>query len=210
MNARTLLLAVVATLPTVVPANAATIGLDLLAARIDPMASGNIRRLDSTVTYAPRVELQIGVAVFLPRGLAMRFSETRGRVPLMLSGAASPAGRSSVLMISRTVILDAVRSRGNLEVSAGMGVLLPVVRNLSPDVSSGSLTLVRASSPDHAALVVNLGTAWRLSPRLRLIADVKYEPYPSTVEVRRSSYPNDDLEANLHLLVVATGISVRF
>jgi hypothetical protein len=39
---------------------------------------------------------------------------------------------------------------------------------------------------------------------------VKYEPYASTMEVRRVNYPLDDLEANVHLLVLASGVSFRF
>lgn len=195
---------------TGVPAGASTIGVDLLGAWTDPRASGNIRRLDATVTYAPRVKPEIGITVFLNRALAMSFSETRGRMPLTLTTNASAAGHSSVLMTSRTGILKVIHRFGNLDGYAGLGVTLPMMRTLTPHVSSGSLTLIRASSPDHAAMVVNAGAAWRLSSRLWLIGDVKYEPFPSTAEVRRSTDPSNDLESSFHLLVVATGISVRF
>ncbi len=195
---------------TVVPASAETIGVDLLGAWTDPRSSGNIRRLDATVTYAPRVKPEIGITVFLNRSLAMSISETRGRMPLTLRQNASAAGRSTVLMTSRTGVLNVVRRLGNFDGYAGVGATLPMMRTLTPQVSSGSLTLIRASSPDHAAFVVNAGAALRLTSRFRLIGDVKYEPFPSTAEVRRSTYPNDDLESSFHLLVVATGISVRF
>jgi outer membrane protein W len=66
------------------------------------------------------------------------------------------------------------------------------------------------SSPDHAALIVNLGAAYRITGRLRIVSDVKYEPFPSTAEVRRIQYPDDDLESNFHLLVIASGVSLRF
>ncbi|GAC1431003.1 MAG: hypothetical protein NVSMB68_03240 [Thermoanaerobaculia bacterium] len=193
-----------------VPARAENFGVDLLGALVDPVSSGNIRHLDATVTYSPKFRPEAIVTLFLRRSLAISVSETRGRVPLKLTQDGAAPGTSSVFMMSRTAVLKVNHTLNGFEGYAGAGIALPTIRSLRPEPTSGSLTLVRFSSPDHAALVVNLGAAYRITSRLRLVGDVKYEPFPSTAEVRRSEYPDDDLESNFHLLVVASGISLRF
>lgn len=190
-------------------AQAATVGVDLFGAWTDPISSGNIRHLDATVTYSPRIRPEAGVTFFLNHGLALSVSDTRGRVPATVTEDGAASGRSSVWMESRTAILKTVHSMRRIDGYAGLGVTRPILRSFRP-VSSGSLTLFRASSPDHAALLVNVGASYRITDRLRFVSDVRYEPFPSTAEVRRIQYPDDDLEANFHMFIVASGLSVRF
>lgn len=190
-------------------ARAATIGVDLYGAWTDPISSGNIRRLDANVTYSPRVRPEAGLTLFLNHGLALSVSDTRGRVPATVTQDGAASGRSSIWIESRSLVLKSTHTVKRIDGYAGIGVTRPILRSFRP-ASSGSLTLFRASSPDHAAFLVNLGAAYRLSERFRIVSDVKYEPFPSTAEVRRAQYPGDDLESNFHLLVVASGVSVRF
>lgn len=207
MRSRGLLLVILVCLPAV--ARAETFGVDLLGAWTDPISSGNIRRLDATVTFVPRIRPQGGVTLFLNHGLALSISDTRGRVPVNVTEAGSPSARSSLWLDSRTAVLKSVHTINRIDGYAGVGVDRPVVRSFRP-ASSGSLTLFRASSPDHAAFILNLGAAYRLTNHFRVVGDVKYEPFPSTAEVRRIQHPDDDLESNFHLLVIASGVSLRF
>ena len=190
-------------------ARAATISVDLYGAWIDPISSGNIRRLDATVTYAARVRPGAGITLFLHHGLALSISDTRGRVPADVTEDGAGKGRSSVWLESRSIVMKSTHTVNRIEGYAGIGVTRPILRSFRP-ASSGSITLFRESSPDHAAFLVNMGAAYRVSDRLRIVSDVKYEPFPSTAEVRRVQYPADDLESNFHLLVIASGVSVRF
>lgn len=204
------LLAVIAVMICASPAaRAASIGVDLFGAWTDPISSGNIRRLDANVTYSPRVRPEAGVTFFLNEGLALSVSDTRGRVPATVTQNGAVGGRSSVWIESRSLVMTSTHTVKRVDGYAGIGVTRPVLRSFRP-VSSGSLTLFRESSPDHAAFLVNLGAAYRISNRLRIVSDVKYEPFPSTAEVRRVQFPGDDLESNFHLLVVASGVSLRF
>jgi len=190
-------------------ARSETISVDLFGAWMDPISSGNIRRLDATVSYSPRLRPQAGVTIFLRHGLALSVSDTGGRVPINVTEDGAPSGRSSIWLESRAAVLKTVYTVNRIDGYAGIGVERPVLRSFHP-TSSGSLTLIRMSSPDHAALIVNLGAAYRITGRLRIVSDVKYEPFPSTAEVRRIQYPDDDLESNFHLLVIASGVSLRF
>lgn len=202
-----LLIAIVTCLPRI--ARAETIGVDLLGAWIDPISSGNIRRLDATVSYSPRFRPQAGITFFFNHGFALSLSDTGGRIPANVTQDGAVSGRSSIWLDSRSAVLKSIHTMNRIDGYAGIGITRPVLHSFRP-ASSGSLTLIGASSPDHAAFIVNVGAAYRVTDRFRIVSDVKYEPFPSTAEVRRVQYPNDDLESNFHLLVVASGVSVRF
>ncbi|HEX7419646.1 MAG TPA: hypothetical protein VF505_07145 [Thermoanaerobaculia bacterium] len=207
MTSRRLLAALVLMIAST--ASADTIGFELFGAWTDPIANGNIRRLDATLRLAPRVRGGAGLSVFLGRGIALSVTDSRGTIPVTLRANGGEPGRSHLSLEYRDAILRKVYGQSDLRGYAGLGITLPAVRELR-EVSSGGLTLFRAGTPDHAALIINTGADYRMLPHVHLFADLKYEPYASTVEVRRVNFPLDDLEASVHLLVLASGVSFRF
>jgi hypothetical protein len=190
-------------------ASAGTIGVELFGAWTDPIANGNIRRLDATLRLSPRVRGGMGLSVFLGRDVALSVTDSRGTIPVTLRANGGAPGRSHLSIEYRDAILRKVYGQSDLRGYAGLGIALPAVRELR-EVSSGGLTLFRAGTPDHAALIINTGAEYRMLSHIHLFADLKYEPYASTIEVRRINYPLDDLEASVHLLVLASGVSFRF
>lgn len=201
--------AIVALLMIASSVSAETIGVELFGAWTDPAANGNIRRLDATLRFAPRVRAGAGLTLFLGRGISLGISDSRGTIPVTFRANGGVPARSRLSLEYRDAMIR--KSFGNSGSTAylGAGVALPAVRDLR-EVSSGGVTLFRASTPDHAALILNAGVAYRLQRHIHAFADLKYEPYASTIEVRRTQYPLDDLEANVHLLVLASGLSFRF
>jgi hypothetical protein len=186
-----------------------TIGVELIGAWTDPVARGNIRRLDATLRFSPRLRGGAGVTLFLGRRAALSISDSRGSVPVILEANGDIPGRSRLSLEYRDAILKAFYGQSDVRGYAGVGLALPAVRNLRP-LTSGSITLFRASTPDHASLIIDGGAEYRILPHVHGFVDLKYEPLASTAEVRRAEFPQDDLEASFHLLIFASGLSIRF
>jgi hypothetical protein len=189
-------------------ARADRIGVDLFGAWTNPIANGNIRRLDATLSFSPRIRPGFGGTVFFGQRLALSVTDSRGTVPVTLKANGPPA-HSKLSMEYRDAIVKVMYGRSDFKSYLGLGLALPAVHRLRP-FSSGTLSIFRASSPDHAAFIVNAGSAYRIAHHVHVFADAKYEPFASTAEVRRVESPLDDLESNFHLLIIASGLSIRF
>ena len=189
--------------------HADSISFDLFGAWIDPIARGNIRPVDATLTFAPRLRPGAGMTLFLGQRVALSVSDSHRRMPVTLHEFGSAASHSQFRLDSRDAVLKASVGDWILRPYAGVGVTLPGIHRLQP-LSSGEVTVIRASSPDHAALIVNGGVVYPFTQHVHTFADVKYEPFRSTAEVRRVQAPGDDLQSDFHLLTIASGVSIRF
>ncbi len=211
-GARRICLAAIVVVTTMVAtAQGASLSVDVFGAWTQPRAIGMIRGVAANAGFGSRLLPGAGVTLFLDPMWALSAGISRGSTGINVIANGAPRDRSTVGFEERSLVLRRFFPLSDsFALSAGAGVVSLITRDIRRPITSGRVTLIRVSSPDHGGAVVSVGARYRLSPRLSLSTNVEYGPFRSTAEVRRIEFPQDNMETDFHLFVVKTGLDFRF
>jgi len=161
--------------------------------------------------FEPRLGEAAAVSVRMSDRDSIELAAVDGRLPVTLVGDGLRAhGRAVRVVPASLSIVRQLDRAGAIVPYVGAGVMLPVVRRAVDVAAIPSLHVGRVEQPDHGALVLQSGARVSFGERWWLGVDAKYLPAASTFETRTRENTSDALQTNVHPLVVATGVGVRF
>jgi hypothetical protein len=208
---RICLAAIVVVTIMVAIAQGASLSVDVFGALTQPRAVGTIRGVDAKAGFGSRLLPGVGVTLFLDPMWALSAGISRGSTEINVTANGAPRDRSTVSFEERSLVLrHFFPLSDSFALSAGVGAVSLITRDIRRPITSGPVTLIHVSSPDHGLAVVTVGARYRLSSRLSLSTTLEYGSFRSTAEVRRIEFPQGDLETDFHLFVVKTGLGFRF
>lgn len=181
--------------------------LNLLSGTTALTGNGRIHGTDEWLRFQPRAGSGIAVGAETSAGMVFEASALRTFLPAEIRGM--HRSRDIALVPISGTILTRIARNERFESFAGAGIVYIELRHGGINMATPQLSIGHLAQPDHIALLLQASTHVRLDGRWYAVADARYGPAASTIEVRPAG-TGSDLQANFHPLILTGGLGIRF
>lgn len=190
---------------------AAADSIDLLNAAMAMPGSGRIHggHTGEHLRFSPGAGPAIGVDAHITGRFTADATVSRVELPVGIRHL-SPDHDRVALITGTAAVVAHFPPRPNLDTYAGGGIVYMLLRHGALDMVTPDLHITHLAQPDHPAVLLLSGARLRMSEHWSVLAEARYGPAASTVEVFTAGMPHEGLQANFHPLIVTTGIGRRF